>query len=127
MEIVTFVVMLALLLYVYFGLLVGRARMQYGIHAPATTGDPIFERYFRVQQNTQESLMLFLPGMWMFGTYGNPLVAAGLGVVWIVGRLMYQVSYVADPAKRGPGFMVSFLANVILVLGGGVSAVLQLA
>lgn len=126
MEIVTFVVMLALLLYVYFGLLVGRARMQYGIHAPATTGDPIFERYFRVQQNTQESLMLFLPGMLMFGTYGNPTVAAGLGVVWIVGRLMYQVSYVADPAKRGPGFMVSFLANVILVLGGGVAALLRL-
>ncbi|MFM1895727.1 MAG: hypothetical protein RLZZ385_801 [Pseudomonadota bacterium] len=126
MELVAIVVVLALLVYTYFGLLVGRARMKYGIEAPATTGDPIFERYFRVQQNTQESLMMFLPGMFLFGTYSSPSIAAALGLVWIVGRILYQISYVADPKKRGPGFMLSFLPNVILVLGGGIAALTNL-
>ena len=122
MELVAVVVVLALLEYSYFGLLVGRARMKYGIEAPATTGDPVFERYFRVQMNTQESLIMFLPGMLLFGYYVSATVAAILGVVWIVGRILYQISYVADPKKRGPGFMLSFLANIVLVLGGGIGA-----
>lgn len=122
MELVAIVVVLALIFYVVTAMLVGRARGKYGIEAPATTGNPIFERYFRVQQNTQESLMLFLPGMFLFTYYGSANVAAGLGVIWIVGRILYLRSYVADPKARGIGFMVSFVPNIILVIGGGVGA-----
>ncbi len=122
MELVAIVVVLALIFYMVTAMLVGRARGKYGIEAPATTGDPIFERYFRVQQNTQESLMLFLPGMVLFTHYVSANVAAGLGVIWIVGRILYLRSYVADPKARGIGFMLSFVPCIILVIGGGVGA-----
>ena len=126
MQQVVIVIALALILYVVFSMLVGRARMKYNVEAPATTGDPIFERYFRVQQNTQESLVLFLPGMFMFGVYSNPNIACILGLIWIVGRILYLRSYVKDPKSRGMGFMLSFLPNVILVIGGAVGAAGQI-
>lgn len=122
MEPAAIVIVLALLEYQVFSMLVGWARGKYGVEAPATTGHPLFERYFRVQMNTQESLMLFLPGMVLFGYYYNANYAAVLGLVWIVGRAIYLRAYVADPKKRGIGFMLSFLPNVILVIGGGIAA-----
>ena len=97
MEHVVIVIVLALLQYFAFGILVGRARMKYNVAAPATTGDPIFERYNRVHMNTLESLVLFLPGMVIYGTYANPNIAAGLGIVWIIGRFLYLRAYVKDP------------------------------
>jgi len=126
MEPVEVVIMLALIEYTVFGMLVGRARMQYGVEAPATTGHPVFERYFRVQMNTQESLMMLLPGLVLFGFYYNANYAAVLGLVWIVGRVVYLRAYVADPKKRGLGFMLSFVPNVILVIGGGIAALMNM-
>ena len=35
--------------------LVGKARARHGIEAPATTGNPEFERVFRAHQNTLEA------------------------------------------------------------------------
>ncbi len=55
MELVTIVIALALIEYSVFGMLVGKARGKYGIDAPAITGNPIFERYYRVHQNTLEN------------------------------------------------------------------------
>src|SRR4029453_15409606 len=46
------VTVLALLQYTWFGLMVGRAREKYGIAAPATSGNEVFERHFRVHMNT---------------------------------------------------------------------------
>lgn len=126
MEPVAIVIALALVEYAVFGMLVGMARGKYGVEAPATTGNPVFERYFRVQQNTQESLMLLLPGMTIFGFYYNANYAAILGLVWIVGRIIYLRGYVADPKKRGLGFMLSFVPAVILVIGGGIAALLNI-
>jgi uncharacterized membrane protein YecN with MAPEG domain len=117
MEFVAFVIALALLEYAVFGLLVGRARGKYHVAAPAISGHPVFERYFRVHQNTLEQLMAFVPGMWLFGTYVNPTWAAWLGLVFVVGRVVYLVGYVADPAKREIGFALSSLPVVILLLG----------
>ena len=90
--------------------------------APATTGHPIFERYFRVQQNTLERLVIHLPALWLFGLYASPLWAAILGVVFILGRVLYLRGYVADPGKRGPGFLISELATLVLLVGGVVGA-----
>lgn len=118
MELLSVVTLLALLEYFVFQLLVGRARGRYGVTAPATTGHPVFERYYRVQQNTIEQLVLFLPSLWLFGYFVNPIVGGALGLLFIVGRGLYLRGYVADPERRGLGFLLGFLANVVLLLGG---------
>ena len=115
---VDIVIGLAALQFLYFGMLVGKAREKYGIKAPATTGNEIFERHFRVQQNSLESLILFFPGLYLFAQHASPLWAAILGAVFLVGRQLYAVTYVKDPAKRGPGFLIGMLPTMILLLGG---------
>lgn len=118
MELVHAVIALALLQFFIFGGLVGRARAQTGIDAPAITGDPIFERYNRVHYNTMEQLVVFVPGMLLFGAYVNAMAAAVLGLVFIVGRVVYFRAYIKDPAKRGPGFGLTMLPTAVLLLGG---------
>lgn len=126
MALVAAVIALALIEFIVFGLLVARARVQCQVAPPATTGHPVFERYFRVQQNTLEQLVVFVPSIWLFGYYVSSLWAAGLGVMFVIGRALYLTGYVADPKKRGAGFGLSFLPNVILAVGALVGAVLSL-
>jgi len=111
------VTVLALIEFLAFGILVGRARGKYGIKAPATSGHPVFERTFRVHQNTQEQLLIFLPALWMFGQLLSPVWGAALGLVFIAGRAVYAAGYIADAEKRGTGFLISSLANLVLLLG----------
>jgi uncharacterized membrane protein YecN with MAPEG domain len=111
------VTLLALLAYVWMSLHVGRARAKSGIKAPAMTGDPLLERAVRVHYNTLEWLPIFLPSLWLFAIYWSELVAAGMGIVWIIGRLLYAIGYAADPAKRGTGFMIQSLACAVLLFG----------
>lgn len=111
------VTIVALLVYFWMGLQVARTRGKCGIHPPAMTGDQLMERAIRVQSNTLEWLPIFLAGLWLFALYWNEMVAAGLGVVWIVGRLIYSVGYMADPAKRSTGFLIQILASMVLLLG----------
>ena len=117
MEIVAVVIVLALLEFVVFGMLVGRARGRYGVKAPAVSGHEIFDRYFRVHYNTMEMLVTFVPSIWLFGLYVSPKWGAALGVVYLVGRIVYLRSYVADPSKRDIGFGLSALPLVVLLLG----------
>jgi uncharacterized MAPEG superfamily protein len=124
MEPVAIVLALALIEYFAFGILVGRARGQYGVEAPATTGHPVFERYHRVHQNTLEQLVIFVPALWMFGVYVSAPVAALLGLVFIAGRFVYLRGYVQDPKKRSTGTMITLLAQAILLVGGAVGALL---
>ena len=118
MEYVALVTLLAIVEYMVFVAFVGRARVRSGIAAPAVAGDPVFERYLRVQQNTVEQLVVFLPALWVCGWYLNALAAAGIGMLFVLGRVLYFRGYVADPGKRALGFVLGFLANVLLVLGG---------
>jgi glutathione S-transferase len=122
MELVAIVAGLALAEYFAFAILCGQARGRYGVAAPATTGHPVFERYFRVQANTVEQMVLFLPGLWLFAVYVSAPGAAGLGLVFVLGRALYARGYVRDPARRGPGFGLTLLANGALVAGGLVGA-----
>ena len=126
MAYVDIVTALALLQFIVFGFKVGGARGRYGVKAPAITGNEIFERYFRVQQNTLEQLIVFLPGLYLFSHYLRPLVAAVLGAIYLIGREIYAVTYVKEPSKRGAGYGLTFLPMVILVLGGLFGAVRQL-
>ncbi|MFZ1991247.1 MAG: MAPEG family protein [Alphaproteobacteria bacterium] len=114
----------AVLLYFFMGARVGAARGKYKVEAPATTGDPIFERTFRVQQNTLEQLVPFLVGLYFFDTTLSPLGAAVLGFVWILGRIIYMQAYIANPASRAPGMLLTIGPTAILVLGGVVGVVL---
>jgi len=111
------VLCLAVLVFIATAIKVGAARGKYGVHAPATSGHPDFERIFRVQQNTLEQLVAFIPSYVLFAQYVSPNWAAGVGLVWIVGRIWFALSYYAAAEKRGPGFMLTFTALVVL-LGG---------
>jgi len=89
---------------------VGVARGRYKINAPATTGPEGFERAFRVQMNTLENVVLFLPAMWLTAIYFSPRIAAVIGAVWVVARLWYAVAYARNPKARGTPFVVAFVA-----------------
>jgi glutathione S-transferase len=126
MDYAIIVAVLALIQYSAFGILVGRARGKYNVSAPAITGDPTFERYFRVQQNTAEQLIVFLPAIFLYSNIGNPNYAAGLGVVYLIGRFVYLRSYVADPKSRGAGFGLSFLPSAFMLIASLVIAIRNL-
>ena len=126
MAYVDIVTALALLQFVYFGIQVGRARARFGVKAPAITGNEQFERYFRVQQNTLESIVVFVPSLYLFSRYFNPLWAAGLGVIYLIGRQVYAAAYVKDPAKRGAGYGLTVLPVLALIIGGLLGAFLQI-
>ena len=120
---VALVASLALLVYMGIVISVGRARARYKVEAPAVTGDPIFERHFRVQQNTVEQLVVFLPALFLFAQFVSEGLAAILGLVFVAGRVLYAIGYVKDPARRGPGFLISSLASTVLVLGALVGSI----
>jgi glutathione S-transferase len=95
---------------------VGRARAKYRIEAPAISGHPAFERAYRVQMNTMESTVMFLPVLWLAGHFGFELWAGLAGLVWILGRVWYALAYLRDASKRGPGYMIGFAGWVALVV-----------
>ena len=109
--------LLSLLLYAYMGVRVGQARAQFSVPAPAITGNTDFERVFRVQANTLEWLPIFLTSIWLFSLYWDDRVAAGLGVVWIVGRALYLTGYARAASARSTGFLIQLAATAILLFG----------
>ena len=117
MPYVAIVTVLALLQYTWFGLMVGRAREKYGIAAPATSGNEVFERHFRVHMNTLEQLVMFLPVLWIFGYMVSQIWAAGLGVVYLIGRAVYARAYVRDPKSRSLGFGLTSVPMLLMLLG----------
>jgi glutathione S-transferase len=123
MELVFLVILAALIEYTVFTGLVGRARAKYGVRAPATTGHPTFERCNRVHQNTLEALIVFIPAVWIFGLYLSARWAAGLGLLFIVGRAIYAIGYLRDPEKRGPGAGLTGVTNIVLIVGALVGVV----
>ncbi len=116
------VTVLAVLFYAATGNGVAMARRKFGISAPATSGQPDFDRAFRVQMNTLEWMPIFLPLLWLFAFYVNDIAAAVLGLVWIGGRILYMVRYTAAADKRGPGFTVQAVVCAVLLVGalGGI-------
>ena len=115
---VAIVTLLALAMYFWMSLQVPAARRKCGISAPAMTGDPLLERTIRAHYNTLEWLPIFLPALWIFAIYWSDVVAAALGLVWIAGRIVYQLGYVAAAEKRSMGFLIQFIAVAVLLAGG---------
>ncbi len=110
------VTLAALITYQGTAMAVGQARVKHKVMPPATSGPEPFERAVRVQQNTLEQLVFFLPTFWLAALLGNPAAASLLGFIWVGGRVAYGIGYRQDPAKRGPGFGISFLSSVILLV-----------
>ena len=102
---------------------VGRARGKYGIKAPSTSGHEGFERAYRVQMNTIEQTVLFLPTLWLAATYGFAGWAGIAGLVWIVGRVWYFAAYLRNPASRGGGFTTGMLAWLVLLVLAAIGVV----
>ena len=123
---VNIVGLLALVQMLVFGYLVGHARAKYGIKAPAMSGHPTFEAWFRVQANSVEMAIVFLPALWLAARYWRPDYMALVGAVYLVGRIVYAQGYVKDPGKRGRGFMISFLAVAVLIIAALLGAVREL-
>jgi uncharacterized membrane protein YecN with MAPEG domain len=109
------------------GIRVAQTRGKVGIAAPAMTGNAQLERTIRAHLNTLEWLPVFLPALWLFAIYWSDWAAAILGAVWIAGRIMYFLAYVADARKREPGFVIQAIVAVILLLGALGRAVYLLA
>ena len=97
--------------------LVGNARVKYRIKAPATTGHEMFERAYRVQMNTLENTVIFLPVLWLAANYVGAVFAGALGALWLAGRIWYVFAYMADPKKRGKGFGLAYAAWGVLMIG----------
>ncbi|MCU0541846.1 MAG: MAPEG family protein [Oscillatoriaceae cyanobacterium Prado104] len=112
----------ALILYFVVTLNVGRARGKYKIAPPQMSGNPDFERVVRVQQNTVEQLILFLPSLWLFAQFISPIWAAGIGAVWIIGRILFAWGYYQAAEKRAIGFGITSLATLAL-LGGSLTGI----
>jgi glutathione S-transferase len=108
---------LAIAFYFFTTILVGKARVKFGIKAPAVSGNPDFERVFRVQMNTLEWLPIFLPALWLFAIYISDPWAGVLGLIWILGRILYLSGYSQAAEKRSMGFGIQALAGFVLWLG----------
>lgn len=122
------VTLLSLLLYFRLGFRVAQARVKFQVPAPATAGNPDFERAFRVQMNTLEWLPIFLPSLWLAAIYLSDAAAALVGLVWIAGRVLYAHGYTQAAAKRGTGFLLQAIATGLLwvaALIGAVTSVLH--
>lgn len=117
MEYAALIVMLALLQYFFFVGRTGYMRGKHDIKAPATTGHEMFERAYRVQQNTLEELIIFVPAAFTYAMFVSSLWVILPGAIFLVGRLWYGMAYMKEPSKRAPGFGMTMLANVWLVVG----------
>ncbi|MDG2521585.1 MAPEG family protein [Caulobacter segnis] len=116
-NLIALVTLLSLVLLVWKIARVGKARARFGVEAPAVTGHPEFERHFRVQMNMIEGLVVFLPSLWLFAIYWNDLIAAGLGALFLIGRVVYMLAYVKEPKSRSLGFGLQGLAMLVLLFG----------
>ena len=114
---VALVTLLTAAVYFWMATQVARAHQKTGILAPVMIGDPVLERTIRAHLNTLEWLPIFLPSMWLFAIYWNASVAAGLGLVWLVGRIIYFAGYVSEARKRFPGFFIQSSAAALLLIG----------
>ena len=110
------VTVLTVLLFFYMGMQVGRMRAKHGIKAPAMTGHEQFERAVRVHMNTLEGAMAFLPALWIATIYFGGWIPALAGFVWVMGRVIYMIGYMAAPEKRETGFTIQFLALAVLIV-----------
>ncbi len=109
------VTMLAVLISLAFAIGVARARRRTGIDAPAMSGSPDLERALRIQGNTVEQFVIFLPALWLAALYFQGWWAPVIGLVWCLGRIIYSFIY-GDAKARFPGFALTIFPTLILIV-----------
>ena len=62
----------------------------------------------------------------IFGWYVDARVSAGIGVIYLIARIIYRNAYIGDPKNRAAGFGIGALCMGTLVIGGAVGAALDL-
>lgn len=110
------IILVALLQYSYFLGKVGYFRAKLEVHAPKTTGNEKWERLFRVQQNTMEQLIIFIPATYFFSSIISDEWVLLPGIIFIIGRALYSASYISNPNGRGLGMIMSFIPSVLMIL-----------
>jgi glutathione S-transferase len=120
------VLSLSLFVYIWTAMKVGTARAKYSVQAPAVDGPVEFQRVFRVHMNTLEQMIIFLPALALFAAAWGDVPTAIVAIFWPIGRVLYALRYYQAAEKRGPGFGISFLSSIVLLLGGLAGAVMQL-
>lgn len=123
MEWPAIVTLIAILEYMAFTMAVGFGRNAHKVDAPAISGHELWERKFRVQQNTLEQLIIFLPALWLCSYFWDPKIASGVGLLFLIGRPLYAIAYTKNPESRTAGFLMGYFANAVLVVSGLVAAI----
>ena len=116
MELLAIITVLILIQTLFFGFEVGKARGKYKIKAPAVSGDEMFDRHYRIHQNTIEQIVIFIPSLWLFGYFVHMNIGAVLGLLFLIGRFIFRSAYLKDPASREIGFIMGFLPIAICLL-----------
>jgi glutathione S-transferase len=110
------VTLLAILIAIGFAILVARTRRAVGIFPPAMGGEPRLERALRVQGNTVEGFIVFVPALWLAAIYFQGWIPPVIGLLWCDGRILFAVGYMKAPEKRALGFGISILSVLALVV-----------
>ena len=116
MELLAIITVLILIQTLFFGFEVGKARGKYKIKAPAVSGAEMFDRHYRIHQNTIEQIVIFIPSLWLFGYFVHMNIGASLGLLFLIGRFIFRSAYLKDPASREIGFILGFLPIAICLL-----------
>jgi len=121
------VTLVTLLVYFWMAYEVGKARGKHDIPAPRMDGPDDFLRVLRVQGNTAENLLIFLPSLWLFAATVGDLWAAAIGLIYPIGRVVYARGYYAAALRRSTGFTIGLAATAVLLIGALIALVLQAA
>ena len=109
------VTLLAVIISLAFAIGVARTRRRTRIDAPAMGGHPDLDRALRIQGNTVEQLLIFLPALWLAALYFPGWWAPILGLVWCLGRIVYAFVY-GNVGQRFPGFALTIFPTLILIV-----------
>lgn len=126
MKIAWIFILLALAQYIYFVGRTGFSRGKFGIKPPNMTGHEVWERYLRVQLNTLEQLIVFVPALLAFAQFISPKWVCIPGAIFVFARQYYSYLYIKDPMSRTPAFALTFFTNIGLVVSSLVGIAISL-
>lgn len=112
------VTILAGLICLGVAILVARTRNKHKVMPPAMAGAFPVECALRVQGNTTEQVVIFLPLLWVAAVYFQGWLPPAIGLAWCVGRILYAIGYMAEPKKRHVGFGLSVFSSIALAILG---------